>query len=65
MHNQRPRAGNQMRRRQLVKQQKQKKQQQQANRFLSVGRELPAKQDQTQHNPAAEALQRESCTSDQ
>jgi hypothetical protein len=57
-------AGDQMRR-QLVQQQKQQQQEQQANPARPAGRELPAKQDQTRHNPVAEAQQRGSFTSDQ
>jgi len=61
-----PQAGDQMRR-QLVKQHKQQEQEQQqkVNRFRPDGRELPAKQDQTRHNPVTEAQQRGSFTSDQ
>jgi hypothetical protein len=62
-----PQAGDQMRR-QLAKQHKQQEQEQQqkkVNRFGPAGRELPAKQDQTQHNPVTEAQQRGSFTSDQ
>jgi hypothetical protein len=57
-------AGGQMRR-QLAKQQRQQQQQQQADRFRHTGRDLPAKQNQTRHNPVAEAQQRGSFTSDQ
>lgn len=60
-------GGDQMRR-QLVKQHKQQEQEQQqqrANRFGRAGRELPARQDQTRHNPVTEAQQRGSFTSDQ
>ena len=59
-----PQAGDQMRR-QLVKQHKQQEQEQQANRFRPVGRELPAKQDQTRHNRVTEAQQRGSFDSEQ
>ena len=64
MDNQGPQARNHMRR-QLAKQQKQQEQQQQADRFRPASRELPAKQDQTRHNPVTEALQDGSFTSDQ
>ena len=61
-----PQAGDQMRR-QLAKQHKQQEQEQQlsVNRFRSSGRELPAKQDQTRHNPVTEADKSGSFTSDQ
>ena len=59
-----PKAADQMRR-QLAKQHKQQEQEQQANRFRRPGRELPAKQDQTRHNPVTEGQQRGSFTSDQ
>jgi hypothetical protein len=60
------RAGGQMRR-QLAKQQLLQRQQQQqlADRHRSTGRDLPAKQDQTRHNPVTESQQRGSFTSDQ
>jgi len=67
MYSRSPQAGDQMRR-QLAKQQKQQKQQeqeQQANRFRSSGRDLPAKQEQTRHNPVSESQQGGSFTSDQ
>ena len=66
MHSRSRQAGDQMRR-QLAKQHKQQEQEQeqQANRFRSAGRELPAKQDQTRHNPVAESQPRGSFTSDQ
>lgn len=64
MHSRSRQAGDQMRR-QLAKQHKQQEQEQQANRFRSAGRELPAKQDQTRHNPVAESQKRGSFTSDQ
>lgn len=61
-----PQAGDQMRR-QLAKQHKQQEQEQQlsVNRFRSPGRELPAKQDQTRHNPVTETQKSGSFTSDQ
>ena len=60
------RAGGQMRR-QLARQQRQQQQQQlqQADRVQPAGRELPAKQNQTRHNPVAESWQRGTFTSDQ
>jgi hypothetical protein len=51
-------------RRQLVQQQRQQ-QQQQANHPAPADRELPAKQDQTRHNPVSETWQRGAFTSDQ
>ena len=62
-----PQAGEQMRR-QLAQQQKQQQQQEQqlkVNRFRSSDRDLPAKQDQTRHNPVTEAEKSGSFTSDQ
>lgn len=61
-----PQGGDQMRR-QLAKQHKQQEQehQQKQYRFHPDGRELPAKQDQTRHNPVTEAQQDGSFTSDQ
>jgi hypothetical protein len=61
-----PQAGDQMRR-QLAKQHKQQEQEQQlsVNRFRSPGRDLPAKQDQTRHNPVTDAEKSGSFTSDQ
>lgn len=61
-----PQAGDQMRR-QLAKQHKQQEQEQQLNvhRFRFAGKELPAKQDQTRHNPVTEAEKSGSFTSDQ
>jgi hypothetical protein len=64
MYSRSPQAGDQMRR-QLAKQHKQQEQEQQANRFRSAGRDLPAKQDQTRHNPVSESQQGGSFTSDQ
>jgi hypothetical protein len=64
MYSRSPQTGDQMRR-QLAKQHKQQEQEQQANRFHSAGRELPAKQDQTRHNPVSESQQGGSFTSDQ
>ncbi len=61
------RAGGQMRR-QLARQQRQQQQQQQlqqADRVHPASRELPAKQNQTRHNPVAENWQRRTFTSDQ
>jgi hypothetical protein len=60
------RAGGQMRR-QLAKQQRQLQQQQlqQGERVRTADRELPAKQNQTRHNPVAESWQRGTFTSDQ
>ena len=60
------RAGGQMRR-QLARQQSQQQQQQlqQADRAHPASRELPAKQNQTRHNPIAENWQRRTFTSDQ
>jgi hypothetical protein len=63
--NQSPRADSLMRR-QLAKQQRQQEQQQQADRFRpAAGKDLPAKQDQTRHNPVTETLQRGAFASDQ
>ena len=59
-----PQVGDQMRR-QLARQHKQQEQEQQENRFRSTSRELPAKQDQTRHNPVSESEQGGSFTSDQ
>lgn len=61
-----PQAGDQMRR-QLAKQHKQQEQEQQQNvhRSRFTGKELPAKQDQTRHNPVTEAEKSGSFTSDQ
>jgi hypothetical protein len=64
MYSRSAQAGDQMRR-QLAKQHKQQEQEQQANRFRSAGRDLPAKQDQTRHNPVSESQQGGSFTSDQ
>jgi hypothetical protein len=66
MNTRNPQAGDEMRR-QLAKQHKQQEQEQQlkVNRFRSSGRELPAKQDQTRHNPVTEAQKSGSFTSDQ
>ena len=65
MYSRNPQAGGQMRR-QLAQQHKQQEQeQQQADRFRSSGRELPAKQDQTRHNPVSESQRDGSFTSDQ
>ena len=50
---------------QLIKQQRQQAQQQQAAGVSPVDRELPAKQDQTRHNPVSESLPRGAFTSDQ
>lgn len=54
-------------RRQLAQQHKQQEQQQQQTGRLrrAGGGELPARQDQTRHNPVAEGQQRGSFTSDQ
>lgn len=61
-----PQAGDQMRR-QLAKQHKQQEQEQQlsVNRFRAPGKELPAKQDQTRHNPVTEAEKSDTFSSDQ
>jgi hypothetical protein len=66
METRNPQAGDQMRR-QLAQQQKQQQQEQQqkVNRFRSSDRDLPAKQDQTRHNPVTEAQKSGSFTSDQ
>ena len=64
MYSRNPQAGGQMRR-QLAQQHKQQEQEQQADRLRSSGRELPAKQDQTRHNPVSESQRDGSFTSDQ
>jgi hypothetical protein len=66
METRNPQAGEQMRR-QLAQQHKQQEQEQQlkVNRFRSSDRDLPAKQDQTRHNPVTEADKSGSFASDQ
>lgn len=66
MHNSaRAPSGNEMRR-QLAKQQEQQQQQQSAGKLRpAAGRDLPAKQDQTRHNPVSETAQPGSFGSDQ
>lgn len=59
-----PQASEQMRR-QLARQHKQQEQQQQASPPRRTEKDLPAKQDQTRHNPVSETLQRGSFMSDQ